>query len=85
MDIVAVWLIDSFFPFLQDYGMHCYVGHTLSVTQYLFILFLVSRPGIALGVFRASHVCGNVCTVVALCWSCLESAEHQRTLMRVFE
>jgi hypothetical protein len=34
MDIVAVWLIDVFFPlFLQDYDMHCHVGQTLSVTQ----------------------------------------------------
>jgi hypothetical protein len=81
-----VWLIDIVFSFLQDYGMHCYVGHALSVTQYLFTLFLVSRPGmVVLSVYRASHVCGNVHTVVALCSSWLESAESVRTVMRVFE
>jgi hypothetical protein len=50
--------------------MHCYVSHTLSVTQYLFRPFLVSRPGmLALNVYGASHVWGNVCTAVALCFS----------------
>jgi hypothetical protein len=87
MDIVAVWLIDIvFFPFLQDYVMHYYVSHTLSVTHYLFILFLVSRPGlVTLSVYRASHVCGNVYIVAALCSSWLESAERLRTEMRMFE
>jgi hypothetical protein len=63
MDIVAVWLIDIvFFSFLQDCGMHCYVGHTLPVTHYLFTLFLVIRPGmVVLSVYRASHVYGDLC------------------------
>jgi hypothetical protein len=70
MDIVSVWLIDIFPPFLQDYGIHCYISHTLSVTQYLFIPFLVSRFVIvALSVYRTSHVCGNAGTVAALYWS----------------
>jgi hypothetical protein len=45
MDTVAVWLTDIvFFPpsFLQDCVMHCYVRQMLSVTHYVFTLFLVS-------------------------------------------
>jgi hypothetical protein len=65
MDIVAVWLIDIFSPLfsiLQDGDMQCYVGRTLSVPQYLFTLFLVSRPGmVALSVYRTSHVYGDEC------------------------
>jgi hypothetical protein len=81
-----VWMIDIVFSFLQDCGMHCHVGHTVFVTHCLFKLFLVSRPGmIMLRVYRASHVCGNVCIVVALCLSWLESAEPVRTVMRVVE
>jgi hypothetical protein len=82
MDIVAVWLID-FFSFLQDCGMHGYVGHTLPVTHYLFTLFLVSKPVmIALGVYRASHVCGDVCqkgvhcAVVRVCKASLDDGEY---------
>jgi hypothetical protein len=72
--------------FLQDYGMHCYVSHTLSVTHYLVTIFLVSRAGmVALSVYHASHVCGNVCTVVALCSSWLESAQRHRMVMTVYE
>jgi hypothetical protein len=37
MNIFTVWLINiGFFPFLQDYGLHRYVGHKLSVVQYSF-------------------------------------------------
>jgi uncharacterized membrane protein len=85
MDIIVVWLIDVAFSFSAGLCMHCYVSHTFSVTQYLFILFLVSRPGIVLSVYHASHVCGNVRTVAALCWIWLESAEPLRTVMRVFQ
>jgi hypothetical protein len=52
-----------FFSFLQVCGMHCYVGITLSVTQNLFTLFLVSRPGmVVLSVYHTSHVCGDKCS-----------------------
>jgi hypothetical protein len=54
-------IIFLFYSFLQDCGMHCYVGHMPSITQYLFTLFLVSRPGmVTLTVYRVSHVCCNV-------------------------
>jgi hypothetical protein len=60
MDIVAVWLVDFFYSAGLWYAL--YVGHTLPVTDYLFTLFLVIRPGmVALSVYRVSHVCGDVC------------------------
>jgi hypothetical protein len=49
----------------------CYVllcqSYAWCNSNYLFILFLVSRPGmVTLSVYRASDVCGDVCTVAAL-------------------
>jgi hypothetical protein len=35
---------------------------------------------VALSVYRAGHVCSNVWTVAALCWSWLESAEPLRNV-----
>jgi hypothetical protein len=40
---------------------------------------------VVLSVYRVSHVCGNICIVVALCLSWLEYAEPVRTVMRVVE
>jgi hypothetical protein len=85
MDIIAVWLVDvvfSLLSFLPECGMHCRFSHTLSVTQYLFILCLVRWHGmVAPSVYHTGHVCRNVCTVAALCSSELESAEHLRKVM----
>jgi hypothetical protein len=65
--------------------MHCRFSHTLSVTQYLFILFLVRWRGmVAPSVYRTDHVCGNIHTVAALCSSWLESAEPLRMATSVW-
>jgi hypothetical protein len=40
---------------------------------------------LTLSVYRASNVYGNVCTVAALCWSWMESAEPLRALKRELE
>jgi hypothetical protein len=86
VDRYCCCVVDTLFFFWQDCGIHCYVSHTPSVNHSMFTVFLVSRPGmVALGVYHASHVCGNVCTIAALCYSWLESAEHLRTVMRVSE
>jgi hypothetical protein len=72
-----VWLIDIFFllSFMLDCGMHCRFSHTLSVTQYLFILCLVRWHGmVSPSVYRVGHVCSNARTVAASCSSWLESA-----------
>jgi hypothetical protein len=56
MDITTGWLIDIVFLlyFLPDCGMHCRFSHTLSVTQYLFILSVVNlRSVVATSVYRA--------------------------------
>jgi hypothetical protein len=89
MNVIAVRLRDIVFfllllSFLPDCGMHCRFSHTLSVTQYLFILCLVRWRGMVVpSVYRAGHVCRNVWTVAALCSSWLKSAEPLTTAMSV--
>jgi hypothetical protein len=84
MDIIAMWLIDivlfSLLSFLPDCVTHCRFSHTLSATQYLFILCLVRWRGMVASVYRAGHVYINGQTVAAVCWSWLESAKPLRNV-----
>jgi hypothetical protein len=61
MDIVAVWLIDIVLLHFFYMIMVCTImSDAFCNSKYLFILFIIGRPGMALSVYRTTHVCGNV-------------------------